>query len=134
MKQLTVIYDSECGFCNYCRKWVESQYTLLPLVFIPQGSSEAVRYLRGLERTEDKDELVVVSDEGGIYRGSRAFIMCLWALEDYRELSYRLAQPQLLTFARYAFELLSRNRYALSKWLEQMGGSKTINETVPSLI
>jgi hypothetical protein len=41
----------------------------------------------------------------------------LWALEDYRELSYRLAMPLLMPLARAAFATLSMRRHDLAKWL-----------------
>jgi hypothetical protein len=59
-------------------------------------------------------ELVVVDDEGGVYEGTDAWIICLYALRDFREWSLRLAQPGLRPFARAGFEWLSRNRKGLS--------------------
>lgn len=115
MKRLTVLYDAACGFCIRCRRWLEQQPKLLELEFLPAGSAEAARRFPRLEGAED--ELVVVSDEGGVYRGARGWIMCLYALEEYREWSLRLARPALLPLARRAFELVSLNRRSLSRLL-----------------
>jgi hypothetical protein len=57
---------------------------------------------------------LVISDEGAVYRGAHAWIMCLWALENYREHAQRMAHPILLPFARIVCELLSGNRFFLS--------------------
>jgi hypothetical protein len=63
------------------------------------------------------EELVVVDDEGGVYRGTHAWIMCLWALREYRETAEKLARPLLLPLARATFALVSRSRKPLSRWL-----------------
>ena len=49
-------------------------------------------------------------------RGTDAWLLCLWALEDYREGAERLASPLLRPFARGAFATLSAGRKKLSKW------------------
>jgi hypothetical protein len=43
--------------------------------------------------------------------------MCLYALEDFREWSLRLAAPSLRPLARQAFALVSRSRRSISQWL-----------------
>lgn len=116
MKGLTILYDAACGFCISCRHWLEEQPKLLDLDFVAAHSAEAARRFPELQPANE-EELVVVSDEGGIYRGARAFIMCLYALEEYREWSLRLSRPALLPLARRAFELVSRNRKGLSGFL-----------------
>ena len=60
---------------------------------------------------------MVVSDEGAVYRDENAWIMCLYALEEYREWAARLAHPLLRPLAREAFALLSRQRPRISRWL-----------------
>src|SRR4029453_19298010 len=64
------------------------------------------------------DELVVVGDGGEVWVGPAAFLTCLWALEDYREWSYRLAGPAFAPLARRFFLLLSSNRSAIAALLE----------------
>ena len=116
MKRLTILYDAACGFCISCRHWLEQQAKLLDLDFVAAHSAEAARRFPELESAKE-EELVVVSDEGGIYRGARAFIMCLYALEEYREWSLRLSRPDLLPLAGRAFALVSRIRKGLSSLL-----------------
>jgi predicted DCC family thiol-disulfide oxidoreductase YuxK len=122
MKRLTVLYDAGCGFCISCRHWLEEQPKLVALDFVAARSPEAVRRFPDL--TAEEDELVAVSDAGGVYRGARAFIMCLYALEEYREWSLRLARPGLLPLARRAFELVSQNRKGLSSLLHLASDEK----------
>jgi predicted DCC family thiol-disulfide oxidoreductase YuxK len=114
METLTVLYDASCGFCLSCRRWLESQPAYVPLQFVPSRTPAAARLLPDPAGPTEADELVVVSDEGYVYRGASAWIMCLWALVDFREWALRLSAPTLLPFARQAFKLLSQNRKSIS--------------------
>lgn len=113
MTRLTVLYDAQCSFCRRCRWWLSSRRALLPLTFLPAGSKESRRRFPTLRQADPPEELIVVDDEGGVYRGTDAWILCLFALEDYRDWSVRLASPALRPFARAAFEFVSRNRKML---------------------
>jgi predicted DCC family thiol-disulfide oxidoreductase YuxK len=129
MKRLTVLYDASCGFCVRCRRWLLAQPQLLDLDFVAARSPEAARRFAELDGEAETDELVVVSDEGGVYRGARAWIMCLYALAEYREWSLRLARPSLLPFARRAFEAISRNRRRLTRLL-RLGSDEEVASTL----
>ena len=59
----------------------------------------------------------MLSSEGGIYTGEAAWLICLWALKGYRQLSIRLSDPRLAPKVREAFQLFSSSRHALSRWL-----------------
>jgi hypothetical protein len=94
------------------------QPALIELSFIPAGSELSRRLFPGLSQAgEPYEELVVVSEQGGVYRGGNAWIMCLFALEEYRDWANRLAHPLLLPLARHAFALLSKQRSRISRWL-----------------
>src|ERR1700730_13998400 len=92
-EKLWVIYDGHCGFCVACRRWLETQHALVPLEFLPLSSPEVRRLFPELAIPEKVDEPIVISDQGAVYRGSSAWILCLWALEEYRDLAGRLASP-----------------------------------------
>jgi len=62
-------------------------------------------------------ELAVVANTGEVWLGNHAWIVCLWALQGYRDLAVRLTGPLLLLMARQAFAVVSRNRSALSSML-----------------
>jgi len=117
MRRLYVLYDRRCGLCSWARRWAQRQRAFLDLTFIPSGSELACRMFPGLTQPGEPFELIAVNDEGGVYRDSHAWIMCLYALEEYRELSFRLARPILLPLARQAFALVSKQRSRLSRWL-----------------
>jgi len=114
MNKLTVLYDASCGFCVKCRWWIAGQEKLLDVEMLPSGGPDAkARYP---ELLAVKEELLAVDDEGGVYRGTAAWLMCLWALADYREWAERLSSPALMPLARGAFAVLSAGRKKISKW------------------
>src|SRR3954453_8280707 len=116
MRRLFVLYDARCGLCSWARRWLARQPAFVELTFVPAGSERADRLFPGLSKPGVPEELVVVADDGAVYRDAHAWIMCLYALQDYREWSLRLARPALLPLARQAFSLLSRQRGRISRW------------------
>ncbi len=120
MKTLHVLFDGQCALCRQCRRWLARQPAFVELRFLPLQSEEVACRFPGIERFHPGEQLLVVSDEGEVYQGSHAWIMCLWALREYREWSQRLASPALLPWARRACELVSDNRLSLSAWFQRL--------------
>jgi len=92
---------------------LETQDQLTSLEFLAAGSEAARRRFPDIDHEVSLEELVVIADNGAIYRGSKAWIMCLWALRDYRELSFRLASPEWLPVAQRAVAWISAHRTRL---------------------
>lgn len=116
VNRLWVLYDPTCGFCVRCARWLHGQRTFLPMTCLPLDSGEIAKRFPTLPEP-DKEELTVVDSAGGVYRGAKAWLMTLWALQEYRAWSLRLARPGLLPLARNAFEMVSSNRHVLSSLL-----------------
>jgi predicted DCC family thiol-disulfide oxidoreductase YuxK len=127
VRTLTVLYDARCGLCSNARRFLLGQRQLVPLELLAADSGEARRRFPTLAAPEPA-ELVAVSDEGDVYRGPNAWIVCLWALEDFRDWSFRLAQPALLPLARHAFEWISTRRHRLSRALRLMSDQELSRE------
>jgi len=119
MKKLYILYDSECELCRRCRVWLGRQPAFVPLVFVPLQSPEAECRFPALKELRPEEEIVVIDDAGAVWQGGAAWVMCLWALREYREWSLRLAQPALLDLARRLCEVVSANRYKISHWLRK---------------
>jgi predicted DCC family thiol-disulfide oxidoreductase YuxK len=115
MRALTVLYDVHCELCSRCRAWVEKEPKILAVEFVPAGSPEARARFPLLEG--EKAELTVVDDEGGVYRGSDAYVIVLYAMAEWREWSIRLAEPGWRPVARWLFRKVTENRGAISRWL-----------------
>jgi predicted DCC family thiol-disulfide oxidoreductase YuxK len=115
MRKLFVLYDPDCGLCEAIRGWMLDQRSSLQIEIIASGSARSRLLFPAIE--SEPDELVVVDDDGTVYRGDSAFIICLYALDAYRAWAYRLSSPILRPFARRAFEMLSKNRKKISDLL-----------------
>jgi hypothetical protein len=63
------------------------------------------------------EELVCVSDDGDVWIGPAAFLVCMWTLADYREWSYRLSGPTLAPLAERFFVAISSRRARLASLL-----------------
>jgi predicted DCC family thiol-disulfide oxidoreductase YuxK len=117
VKRLHVIYDAQCGLCRRCRDWLREQPAFIELAFTPLQALDLENRFPGIGQYQPQEQMVVISDEGGVYAGAAGWIMCLYALEDYRELSVRLAHPRLMPFAKRVCELISHKRLTLSRAL-----------------
>lgn len=117
MRKIYVLYDSRCGLCSRARSWMIGQPAYLDIDFVAAGSERARRLFPDLRHPDIPSELVVVSDAGEVYYGDAAWIVCLYALVEYRAWSYRLSRPHLQRFARRAWEMISSNRQEISRML-----------------
>lgn len=117
MQKLYVLYDPKCELCCRLKDWVLIQRSWIGLEVIPSGSQTARKMFPELEQIAGPNDLAVISDEGAVYLNDRAWIMVLYALEEYRDWAARLTHPLLMPLARQAYTALSRNRHFLSSWL-----------------
>ena len=124
MRELYVIYDGRCGLCQRIKDWLVKQPAYVRLRPVPSNSWESRQRFPGLE----PQELAVISDCGDVWLGNHAWIICLWALKEYRSLAGRLASPALLPFARQAFAALSASRSGISRFLGLLSDSDLENE------
>ena len=111
METLTVLYDARCELCRRIRSWLERQPAYVQLDFVAAGSEEARRRFPDLDQPAALEELTVVSDAGDVYAGAQGWLMCLWALRDYRAWALRLSTPALMPQARRVVTWVSHNRW-----------------------
>lgn len=127
MKRLHVLYDAKCELCRRVRVWLQAQPAYMPLVFVPLQSPDLEERFPGITAMEPARQILVVADSGDVWRGADAWIMCLWALREYREWSQRLASPLLRPFAARVCDLVSRNRHRFSEWFLRTGSAEIAN-------
>ena len=121
MDTLTVLYDARCNLCSHLRAWLEAQPAYVELAFVPAGSPEARRRFPALDHAATTSELTVISDDGAVYIEAKAFLMCLWALRDYRAWSLRLSSPDMLPLSRRVVLWVAQNRFRFgSRSLEEI--------------
>lgn len=114
MNTLYILYDHTCPHSVRHREWLARQEPLVPLRLLPQRAEEVPCRFPGIEAHLTPKELTVVSDDGRLWTGPAASVMCLFMLAQHREFAERLACPLLLPYARTALELLSRDRNVLA--------------------
>jgi hypothetical protein len=85
------------------------------MAFVPVKSNEARQRFPQLNHELTTTDLTVISDQGAVYFGPKAWLMVLWALSQYREWSYRLSSPELLPTTRKVVSLISESRYQISR-------------------
>lgn len=96
---------------------MSDQPSAYELRFVPAGSDDARRLFPAFHSPARPEELVAISEDGAVYRGEAAFIVCLYALDACRPLAVRLARPGFRPLARQVFSLLSTNRMRISDFL-----------------
>src|SRR5262245_22257876 len=104
---LYVLFDLSCGLCRRSAQWLSMQPTYEAITCIPAGSARAKELFPALGHPVIPEELVVVADDGAVFRDNEAWLTALWALRDYRALALRLATPALLPFARRVYHAIS---------------------------
>lgn len=112
VRRLTVLYDAQCSLCIHLRGWLLRQRQLVPLDLVPAGSAEARRRYPRLDHATTLREITVIGDRGQIYTGPAAWIVCLWALAEYRPKAHWLATPAGLPFVRVTMLAAARYREA----------------------
>lgn len=115
VRAIAVFFDQDCSLCRACRRWLQAQDKYFPIEFMAYQSRRAREICPQLDELNPEKEIVVMADNGQIYQGGSAWIMCLYALRRYRELSFKLAHPMLLPLAKKLCHIVSERRLSLSK-------------------
>lgn len=113
-RALTVLYDAGCPLCRSARGWLERQRTYLPLHFVPAATPAASSLFPKLDPLTTLRDITVVDDRGMIYKGAKAWVMCLWATRDHRERARTLAKPALWPLAKRFIAWVSTHREGLA--------------------
>ena len=114
MQRLTVLYDEQCALCRRARRWLERQSQFVPLTFIAASSDAARGLFPSLDHEATLVEPTVVADTGAVFCGAKAWIMCLWALEEYRSMALTMRSPGAWWAAKRFVTSVSRNRRRLA--------------------
>lgn len=112
---LTVYFDGECGLCERVADWLDRQPKYVPLWCVaaqstvagPAGGGAAARVgTCPIDAAALLDQLTVTGSDGAIYRGTKAWIMCLWALRNYRGWAMTLSTESMWPMAKRLFGLI----------------------------
>lgn len=115
VERMEVFYDGRCGMCCSFHEWIARQPRAIRIEFVPYQSPDAERVFPGIGTLDPAREMVVRTDDGGVFRGAEAWVWCLHSCANHQATARRLASPNLLPVAVKACRVLAANRYALSK-------------------
>jgi predicted DCC family thiol-disulfide oxidoreductase YuxK len=108
--RLTVLFDGHCPICRRAGTWLGRQAQLVPIELVRAGSPAARQRFPRLDHDATLRDITVVADTGAVYTGDAAWLVVLWALDSYRGMSIRLAQPGLRGAARQVVTLAAAAR------------------------
>ena len=114
--KLTVLFDPDCGLCWRARRWLSNQRAYVKLEFVGAGSELARRDYPELDPEETRRYLHVVADDGRVWKGAKAWAMCLWALRRWRGVAMALRSRSRLDIAQRIVMQVSERRYSISRF------------------
>lgn len=98
---LVVYYDGDCGLCRRVAAWLDAQEQLVPITCLAAQQAAGGGCPISLDAL--LAQVTVTASDGAIYRGTNAWIVCLWALRAYRPWSLRMATPRWRPWAERLF-------------------------------
>lgn len=119
MNYLTVYFDGQCSLCVRIRNWLETEPQIVALRFVDRNQRSGQADPDLFQPASSADDLIVVSDDGRVWRGDDAWLMVLYALDSYRSWSYRLSDPEYRPLLGRLIGLLSKHRIGLGRWLDR---------------
>jgi predicted DCC family thiol-disulfide oxidoreductase YuxK len=99
--ELRVYFDGACPLCQRIARWLEQQPKYVRLECVPAQAGAAGGCPLSLEAL--LAQVTVVASDGAVYRGTNAWLICLWALRGYRAWSLRLSGGALRPWAERLF-------------------------------
>lgn len=99
---LTVLYDERCPLCRRLKAWLARQATLHPVAFVAADSAEARRRFPHLDHARTTRVLTLVTSDGAVYEGERAWLVCGWALPGWQPVTEGLGGPARLRLVALA--------------------------------
>ncbi len=104
--ELTVFVDGDCPLCRRVADWLLRQPTFVTL-HVRRAQSAAGTAACPLSLDQLLEKVTVTASDGAVYRGTKAWLVCLWALRNWRGFAMRLAGPRLLPWANRLFALVT---------------------------
>lgn len=113
--KIEVFYDGRCGMCCSFHEWINRQPRAYEIDFIPYQAARAEKVFPGIGTLDPAREMIVRTNQGEIYRGAEAWVLCLYSCANHQNTAMKLATPGMLSVAIRACRVLAANRHSLSK-------------------
>jgi hypothetical protein len=96
--------------CRQLRAWLASQWVVVRLELVAAASPEARwRYPR-LDHERTRTVLTVITQDGAVFEGERAWLACAWALPRWQPVAEQLGTRPGLALVRVAGRAVNRHR------------------------
>jgi predicted DCC family thiol-disulfide oxidoreductase YuxK len=110
---LTVLYDERCPLCGRLKNWLSEQPTLRAVEFVGAATGEARARFPKLDHDRTTRVLTVITSEGAVYEGERAWLLCGWALPAWQPVVEHLGSGLRLRAVRLAAWAIDGYRHRL---------------------
>jgi predicted DCC family thiol-disulfide oxidoreductase YuxK len=110
---LTVLYDERCPLCRRLKEWLGAQSTMAPIAFVAADCPEAHARFPELDHQRTTTVLTVVTSDGKVYEGERAWLVCAWALPGWQPVTEHFGSGLRLRGARVVARLIDGYRHRL---------------------
>ena len=110
---LTVLYDERCPLCRRLRSWLGAQSTIANLEFVAADSHGAHARFPELDHARTTRVLTVITADGAVYEGERAWLVCGWALPAWQPITDHFGSGLRLRMARLAARVVDGYRHRL---------------------
>ncbi|KPL86269.1 thiol-disulfide oxidoreductase DCC family protein [Ardenticatena maritima] len=114
--QATLIYDGDCGICQWTAEWVRKRDRQHRLHIVPFQAIEPGEVAPGLTRADCARAVHLITPEGRRFRAARAMFETLRLLSPPWRWIGTLCAPFSPLFEP-AYHLIARSRHRLSRWL-----------------
>jgi predicted DCC family thiol-disulfide oxidoreductase YuxK len=110
---VTVLYDERCPLCRRLKVWLAGQRTLRPITFVAADSPEAHTRFPELDHVRSTTVLTVVTSDGAVYEGERAWLVCGWTLPSWQPFAENVGTGVRLRLVRLATRAVDGYRHRL---------------------
>jgi len=100
VRALTVLHDPDCPVCRRAVWWLRRQPARVPIEFVAAASAEARRRFPALDHAATLQRITVIGDGRAVFTGDKAWLVCLWALRDHRDMASFLSSTAGRPIAR----------------------------------
>lgn len=104
--QLRVFFDGDCGLCRRVAAWLDAQPKFVPVECVAAQAADGDSCPLSVQELLGK--VTLIASDGAVYRGTNAWLVCLWALRNYRAWSLRLSGPALRPWAERLFATITQ--------------------------
>jgi predicted DCC family thiol-disulfide oxidoreductase YuxK len=111
---IDIFYDGSCGMCCTFKDWLVAEERAFAIQCLPYQSEKAAEVFPGLSEHEPEKVMVVRTDQGEVFKGAEAWVLCLYSCKHHQKKAKTLSSKFLLPLAMKTCNLIAANRQGIS--------------------